>query len=56
MTKLAEEDIILRYIGQPYALRISTGFYNTKADIDGLMTALQSILNSDPDSLPPVVK
>ena len=53
MTKLAEEDIILRYLPEPYyALRISTGFYNTEADIDRLIAALQAVLDSDPESLP----
>lgn len=52
MLKLAEEDIILRYIQQPYALRVSTGFYNTEADIDRLIEALQAIQAADPDSLP----
>jgi len=55
VTKLAEEDIILRYLPEPYyALRISTGFYNSEADIDRLIAALQAVLNSDPESLPQV--
>jgi len=54
VAKLAEEDIILRYLYEPYyALRISTGFYNSEADIDRLIAALQAILLSDPESLPP---
>jgi L-cysteine/cystine lyase len=51
-TRLVEEDIILRFIDQPYALRISTGFYNTEADIDRLVEALRDILKQDPESLP----
>jgi L-cysteine/cystine lyase len=50
--KLAEEGIVLRFIQQPYALRISTGFYNTEADLERLVTALQAIQASDPESLP----
>lgn len=52
ITRLAEEDIVLRFIDQPYALRISTGFYNTEADIDRLVEALQEILKQGPESLP----
>ncbi|MEW5960823.1 MAG: aminotransferase class V-fold PLP-dependent enzyme, partial [Chloroflexota bacterium] len=52
MIRLAEEGLILRYIDHPYALRISTGFYNTEADIDRLVAALQAIQDSDPESLP----
>lgn len=50
--KLAEMDIILRYISEPYALRISTGFFNTETDIDRLVEALQEIQELDPESLP----
>jgi L-cysteine/cystine lyase len=53
MAKLAEENIVLRFIKHPYALRISTGFYNTEGDLDQLVAALQNILGSDPESLPP---
>lgn len=53
MTRLAGEGIILRFLRSPYALRISTGFYNTEADIDRLMAALQAIQAADPQSLPP---
>jgi len=52
MTRLAEEKIILRFIDHPYALRISTGFYNTETDIDRLAGALQAIRQIDPESLP----
>ncbi len=52
MTKLAEDNIVLRFIADPYALRISTGFYNTDAEIDQLVDALQDILAGDPESLP----
>jgi L-cysteine/cystine lyase len=52
MTKLMQDNIILRFIPHPYVLRISTGFYNTEADIDRLIAALEAILTSDPESLP----
>ncbi len=55
MTKLIKKNIILRFIQQPYSLRISTGFYNTEEDIDRLIAALQAILEVDPDSLPEYV-
>jgi L-cysteine/cystine lyase len=54
-TKLVEDEIILRFLEQPYALRISTGFYNTEADIDRLISALESILAGDPEALPEFV-
>jgi L-cysteine/cystine lyase len=44
MLKLAQEGIILRFIRHPYALRISTGFYNTETDIDRLVAVLRSYL------------
>lgn len=51
--KVAEEDIILRFIPEPYyALRISTGFYNTEAEIDRLVECLKVIQTLNPDSLP----
>jgi L-cysteine/cystine lyase len=46
MAKLAKDDLILRYIRHPYALRISTGFYNTEEDIDRLVAVLQSYLET----------
>jgi L-cysteine/cystine lyase len=55
VTKLAQDGIILRFLQTPYALRISTGFYNTEADIDRLVEVLRDILASDPDSLPEFV-
>ena len=51
--KLSEENIVVRYLPEPYySLRISTGFYNTEAEIDRLIEALRSIQASDPESLP----
>jgi L-cysteine/cystine lyase len=51
--KLSEENIVVRYLPDPYySLRISTGFYNTEAEIDRLLEALRSIQASDPESLP----
>lgn len=55
MIKLGQDDIVVRYLYDPYALRISTGFYNTETDIDRLAEALQAILAADPDSLPEAV-
>jgi len=43
-TKLAQDGIILRTIKEPACLRASTGFYNTEAEIDHLIAALQAIL------------
>jgi L-cysteine/cystine lyase len=48
MAQLAAENIILRYIPHPYALRISTGFYNTEGDLDRLATVLRTILERGP--------
>ena len=53
MTALGQEGIILRFLQHPYALRISTGFYNTESDLDKLVTALEAILEREPESLPP---
>jgi len=52
VTRLGQDNIVVRYLYDPYALRISTGFYNTEADIDRLVDALRNILAGDPDSLP----
>ncbi len=52
MIALAQEGIILRFLHHPYALRISTGFYNTEEEIDRLAAALKAIQARDPDSLP----
>jgi L-cysteine/cystine lyase len=43
--KLLDEGIVLRFIQHPYALRISTGFYNTETDIDRLVATLQGYLD-----------
>ncbi len=52
MTKLAQEKIVIRFLPYPYALRVSTGFYNTEADIDRLLGALEDVLSHSPDDLP----
>jgi L-cysteine/cystine lyase len=49
MSQLAGEDIILRYIRHPYALRIATGFYNTEQEIDRLIESLRAILKRAPE-------
>ena len=40
---LADRGVIIRWIDQPAALRVSTGFYNTEADIDRLVDAITDI-------------
>lgn len=55
MMKLLEYNIVVRFVGNPYSLRVSVGFYTTKGDIDRLMAALAAILASAPDSLPEFV-
>lgn len=51
-THLTTEGIIIRFLKHPYALRVSTGFYNTEADIDRLAAALKVILARRPNDLP----
>ena len=55
-TKLGQENITIRFLPHPYALRASTGFYNTESDIDRLIGALESVLSGDPNDLPEFVK
>jgi len=55
-TKLGQENITIRFLPHPYALRVSTGFYNTTADIDRFIGALESVLSTDPNDLPEFVK
>jgi selenocysteine lyase/cysteine desulfurase len=52
MLALEEEGIVLRYVGQPYALRVSTGFFNDESDIERLLDALERITQRDPETLP----
>ncbi len=47
MLRLSKEDIVLRFLRHPYALRISTGFYNTEEDIDRLAAALREHIDSE---------
>ncbi len=51
---LIEQNIVIRYLMQPYALRAAVGFYNNEADIDRLTAALAQIATLDPESLPVV--
>lgn len=44
-----------RIISKIYALRLSTGFYNSEGDLDRLAAALQTILAADPEALPEFV-
>lgn len=53
--KLNQEGIVLRFLGLPYALRISVGFYNTEADIDTLIVELKKIQAMQSDELPEYV-
>ncbi len=52
MVKLRQENIIVRFLPHPYALRVSTGFYNTKNDVDRFIGALEEALSDSPDALP----
>ncbi len=52
VTKLVRQNIIIRFLPYPYALRVSTGFYNTESDIDRLLGALEDVLSHSPDDLP----
>ncbi len=55
-TKLGQENITIRFLPYPYALRVSTGFYNTEADVDRFIGALESVLSNNPNDLPEFVK
>lgn len=55
VAKLAEENIVIRFLGHPYCLRVSTGFYNSEADIDKLIAALRHITTLAPEELPEFV-
>lgn len=46
--RLSAEGIILRTIKAPFCLRVSTGFYNTEAEVDRLVGVLQKILKDGP--------
>jgi len=46
MLKLGSDGIILRFIRHPYALRISTGFYNSEEDIDRLIATLREYIQT----------
>ena len=53
VARLEEQDVVLRNLGHPRALRISTGFYNNHDDIARLVEGLRAIAAADPESLPP---
>jgi L-cysteine/cystine lyase len=46
MLKLGSNGIILRFIRHPYALRVSTGFYNSEEDIDRLVATLRKSIEA----------
>jgi len=52
MVKLGQENIIVRFLPHPYALRVSTGFYNTRNDIDRFIASLKAVLSNSPQALP----
>lgn len=55
VAKLAQENIIIRFLGHPYCLRVSTGFYNNEEDIDRLVSVLDEVTQQSPDALPEYV-
>ncbi|MBN1966817.1 MAG: aminotransferase class V-fold PLP-dependent enzyme, partial [Anaerolineae bacterium] len=49
---LAERGFIIRSIPHPpYCARLSCGFYNTEADIDGVAAALGEVLDAGPEAV-----
>ena len=42
-TKLAEVGIMIRHTPYPEANRVATGFYNTEAEVDRLVRAIQQV-------------
>jgi L-cysteine/cystine lyase len=54
-TQLGEKNIVLRFLPHPYCLRVSVGFYNTKAEIDYLIGELRAITEQEPEELPKFV-
>lgn len=55
VAKLAAENIVIRFLGHPYCLRLSTGFYNNEADVDRCIAVLRHITTLDPADLPEFV-
>lgn len=50
---LGQRGYILRNIThEPFAVRVSCGFFNTEAEIDGLAAALSEVLAAGPDAVP----
>ncbi len=52
MVKLGQENIVVRFLPHPYALRVSTGFYNTQNDVDRFIGSLEEVLSNSPEALP----
>jgi L-cysteine/cystine lyase len=46
--ELADRRIIIRGIGRPVGLRVSTGFYNTEEEVDRLVAALRELQGVEP--------
>ena len=53
VARMEEIGVVLRNLGHPRALRISTGFYNNHDDIARVVEGLRAIAAADPESLPP---
>jgi hypothetical protein len=50
---LTERGFVIRSIPHaPYCVRVSCGFYNTEAEIDGLGAALADLLAAGPGAIP----
>lgn len=46
--ELADRNIVVRSIGRPAGLRVSTGFYNTEEEIDRLAAVLRELQGQEP--------
>lgn len=52
VAELDERGYIIRSIThEPFAIRVSCGFYNTEAEIDGLAVELAEIISAGPESV-----
>ena len=53
VAELEKSDIVVRNLGDPEALRVSTGFFNDDEDISRLVEGLRTITAMDPEALAP---